>query len=212
MTDATPTTIIHEDSKITPKLFEKDKYFALKSGLSKETIKLVTQYALFDEMQRFTPEAEGLQVPGTHSKYADPMMESILLFLLPRVEEYTGLDLYPTYSYYRVYRSGDQLHHHTDRPACEVSLTLSFEYDYKNKNDYKWPIYINGTPIYLEPGEMAIYRGCELYHWREKFQVPEDSFHVQVFLHYVDKNGSNADLKYDKRDLDKSSALIFPPK
>ena len=193
-------TIIHEDSKITTELFEKDRYVAVKSGLSKETIDLVTQYALFDEMQRFTPEAEGLQVPGAHSRYADPMMESILLFLLPKVEEYTGLELYPTYSYYRVYRSGDKLDHHKDRPACEISITLSFEYNYKNKTDYKWPIYMNETPIYLEQGEMAIYHGCELDHWREPFEVPEGSFHVQAFLHYVDKNGINAEFKYDKRD------------
>lgn len=191
---------IHKTSTTSIPAFKKDRYVAINSGLSKETIDLVTQYALFDELQRYNPEAEGLQVPGAHSKYGDPMMESLLLALHPTIEKYTGLKLFPTYSYYRVYHPGDKLDHHVDRPSCEVSLTISFEYDYKNKKNYKWPIYIDGTPIALNPGEMAIYRGCELDHWRDPFDAPEGSFHVQAFLHYVDQNGPNAGYKNDGRE------------
>lgn len=184
--------------------FKKNKYVKVSSGLSKEVIDLVTQYALFDEIQRFTPEGTLLnannQVPGAHSRYADPLMESLLLHLKPIVELNTGLSLYPTYSYYRVYRPGDKLDHHVDRPACEISLTLAFEYDYVNNKKYKWPIYIDGNPINLKPGEMAIYRGCELDHWREPFESPEDSWQVQAFLHYVDANGVNSDQKFDGRE------------
>ena len=190
---------IHKTASTSVPAFTKNRYVAVNSGLPKETIDLVTQYALFDEIQRYNPEAEGLQVPGAHSKYADPLMETLLLSLHPTIEKYTGLELFPTYSYYRVYHPGDKLDHHVDRPSCEVSLTLSFEYDYKNKKGYTWPIYIDGTPISLKPGEMAIYRGCELDHWRDPFDAPEGSFHVQAFLHYVDQNGPHADQKYDTR-------------
>ena len=46
---------------------------------------------------------------------------------------------------------------------------------------------------------MAIYRGIELEHWREKFEAPEGSWHVQAFLHYVDANGPHSEWEYDKR-------------
>jgi hypothetical protein len=184
--------------------FNKNKYLKTKSGLLKETIDIITQYALFDEIQRFTPEGSFLngnnQVPGAHSRYADPVMESLLLHLQPVVEKNTGLKLYPTYSYYRVYRPGDKLGHHVDKPACEISITLSFQFDYKEKKNYKWPIYIDGSPINLSPGEMAIYRGCELDHWREPLEAPENSYHVQAFLHYVDANGPHKEQKFDGRE------------
>ncbi len=178
--------------------FKNKKYCVVSSGLSKETIALVTQYALFDESQKYTPEGNDQQVPGAHSKYADPMMESLLLHLQPIIEKHTGLTLYPTYSYYRVYHPGDELKHHVDRPACEISLTISFEFDFKGTLS-AWPIYIDGTPIALKPGEMAIYKGIELDHWREKLEAPEGSWHVQAFLHYVDVNGPHADQKWDMR-------------
>lgn len=178
--------------------FKKNKYCIVESGLSPETIKLITQYALFDEMQKFSPENGQQQVPGAHSRYADPMMESLLLALHPVIEKNTGLKLHPTYSYYRVYRPGDELKIHKDRESCEISLTLSFEYDYLGETN-PWPIFIDGNPISLSPGQMAIYRGIDLNHWREKFEAPEGSWHVQAFLHYVDVNGEYPEFKYDKR-------------
>lgn len=52
--------------------------------------------------------------------------------------------------------------------------------------------------IILKPGDMLIYRGCELYHWRDKFL---GLCHAQVFLHYKDINGPfyDKDKMYDDR-------------
>ena len=38
-----------------------------------------------------------------------------------------------------------------------------------------------GIKVDLEAGDMLVYRGCELEHWREKFKGKQS---VQVFLHY----------------------------
>jgi len=199
-------------------IFKKQKYVKVDSGLTSETIDLITQYALFDEMQRYTPEGSELnrnnQVPGAHSRYADPMMESLLSYLQPVVEKNTGLSLYPTYSYYRVYRPGDELKPHKDRPACEISITISFKFDYLNKK-YDWPIFVDNNAINMNPGEMVIYRGCELEHWREKFEAEDGSWHVQAFLHYVDANGENANQKWDGRSslgsiIDRSGNVAAP--
>jgi hypothetical protein len=176
--------------------FEKKRYTVIKNALSKDVVELVTQYALFDEMQDFT--ADTAQVVGAHAKYADPVMESLLLKLQSTMEKATGLSLFPTYSFYRVYRNGDALAKHIDRPSCEISCTLSLNYSYED-SDYSWPIYMDGEAIHLKAGDIAVYRGIENEHWREPFTFPEPAWHVQAFLHYVDKNGPHAEWKYDTR-------------
>ena len=77
-------------------------YTLVESALNLDIVNIITQYALFDEMQNFSPD--GVQVPNAHSRYADPAMESILLHLHSTMEKNTGLELDPTYSFYRVYR------------------------------------------------------------------------------------------------------------
>jgi hypothetical protein len=173
-------------------------YAVAKSVISDELRDVVTQYALFDEMQDFSPG--GQQVPAAHAKYADPIMESILIHLHEKMENYTGLKLYPTYSYYRVYRGGDELVVHKDRESCEISATLCFNYNYSDQQ-YQWPIFIGKekSSVILNPGDMLIYKGCELSHWRDKFVVDENTWQVQGFFHYVDVNGPYADFKFDQR-------------
>ena len=78
------------------------------------------------------------QVPGVYSHYADPVMETLLMKVLPVMKEQTGLDLIPTYSYTRVYTKGSILWRHKDRPSCEISTTLNLGGD-------MWPIYIDPT-------------------------------------------------------------------
>jgi hypothetical protein len=181
------------------KIFKEKGYCIVKNAISDELRDFVTQYALFDEMQDFTPEGVGRQVQNAHSKYADPTMEVMLLHLHKTMEENTGLSLFPTYSYYRVYRPGDDLKIHRDRPSCEISCTLCFNYSYDDTK-YQWPIYMAGNKVNLSPGDMVIYRGCDLDHWREMFDINEDVWHVQGFFHFVDQNGPFADYKYDKRN------------
>jgi hypothetical protein len=73
------------------------------------------------------------QIPNTYSHYADPVMETLLVKMLPVMKQHTGLDLVPTYSYARAYKKGDTLHRHKDRPCCEISTTLNLGGD-------PWPI------------------------------------------------------------------------
>jgi hypothetical protein len=116
------------------------------------------------------------------------------------VEENTGLSLYPTYSYYRLYKPGDDLLPHTDRPACEISLTINLGYSYNtNIKDYSWDIWVEGKSFRTEPGDMVIYRGLEMNHWREPFAAGRNSWQAQAFLHYVDVNGPYAMCKFDGR-------------
>jgi hypothetical protein len=183
--------------------FEEKGYCVVKNAISQELRDIITQYALFDEMQNYVPEKEfsnSPQVANAHSKYADPAMESLLIHLQKKLEEETKLTLYPTYSYYRIYRPGDDLEIHKDRPSCEISATLCFNYNY-NDSKYQWPIFMEGTPIYLSAGDMVVYRGCDLNHWRDLFDLEDEcAWQVQGFFHYVDADGPFKEYKYDKRD------------
>jgi hypothetical protein len=153
------------------------------------------------------------QVPGSYSIYADHVMETLLMKVLPVMKEKTGLNLVPTYSYARVYQNGAELKRHKDRPSCEISTTLNLGGD-------PWAIYLDptgannvideyknihkpgapeGVKIDLKPGDMLIYSGCELEHWRKPF---EGQLCGQVFLHYNHADGPFAKTNlYDKRPM-----------
>lgn len=130
------------------------------------------------------------QVPNTYSHYADIAMETLLEKIQPVMEKKSGVKLVPTYSYARIYKHGDVLHRHKDRPSCEISTTI-------NLGGEPWSIFLEGIQIDLEPGDMLMYRGCELEHWRDAF---EGENCVQVFLHYNDASNPNSlDNIYDSR-------------
>jgi hypothetical protein len=125
-------------------------------------------------------------------------METLLFKLLPIMEKHTKLKLNPNYSYARIYKKGDILHRHKDRFSCEISTTLNLGGD-------PWPIYLEpsgkegkeGIKVDLNFGDMLIYRGNELEHWREKFKGENC---CQVFLHYnnLKTEGSKENI-YDRR-------------
>jgi len=147
------------------------------------------------------------QAPGDFSKYGDPIMDTLLSISLEQMETLTATDLLPTYSYHRLYTQGTELKRHKDRPSCEISTTLCLGYDNSNIDasvypDWSWPMFVkekNGkeTPVDMKPGDMIIYRGCELEHWREPLMGVN---HAQVFLHYNEKGGEY-DIPYDGRPL-----------
>ena len=133
------------------------------------------------------------EVTKAYSKYGDPAIETLLGVLQETVELEIDLKLIPTYSFFRLYTTGDELLTHRDRDACEISVSLCAGW----VGNELWPIIIEGTPIYLEPGDMIIYRGCEVTHWRNPL---EGEMQAQIFLHYNDVNGPyGKDNLYDGR-------------
>ena len=138
------------------------------------------------------------QIPNTYSNYGDVVIETLLLKLQPLVEAETGMKLSPTYTYARIYKKGDELKRHKDRFSCEISTTMNLGGDL-------WDIYLEpsgkegkqGISILLESGDLLIYKGCELEHWRETF---EGNSCGQAFLHYNDLSSNNSEEnRYDKR-------------
>tara|TARA_B100000287_G_C20454356_1_gene710820 strand:+ start:111 stop:797 length:687 start_codon:yes stop_codon:yes gene_type:complete len=210
--------------------FKKNHYLVIKNAIDANVAEFVYNYFLMKRQvartmfdTRFiSPYTDywgvwnDKQVPETYSHYSDTAMETLLLAVQPKMEKQTGLKLYPTYSYARIYKKGDILHRHKDRLSCEISTTLNLGGD-------EWPIYLEnkknvgssteidpetgknylvktknkGTKIILKPGDMLVYKGQILEHWREVF-LGNDC--AQVFLHYNNQATKGAkDNMFDTR-------------
>ena len=174
--------------------FAREKYVVIRSCIKDPQLRLLYRYAC----KRADSGSMGHdpRSPGAWAAPGDLFTDGLLMDLLPLAEDVTQLNLFPTYSYFRVYKRGDILVSHTDRPACEISATLSLGYE----AEAPWPLLLE-TPagvsaIELAPGDALFYRGTELTHWREPMNGERAA---QVFLHYVDQNGPYAEWKYDKR-------------
>ena len=207
--------------------FKTKKYQVIRGALSKELANFIFNYMMLqrdavDYMMKnnkvnpynpFIGTRKDVQIPGAYSKYADWVMETLLMYMIPIMKAKTGMDLVPTYAYTRLYEKGNILKRHKDRPSCEISTTLHLGGD-------EWPIFLDpsgadfvidefkqtikpgapkGVRVDLKVGDMLIYSGCELEHWREPF---EGNVCSQVFLHYNHANGPFAKTNlFDKRPL-----------
>ena len=187
--------------------FKTNNFIVIKKAIEPKVAEFVYNYFLmkrqvartmFDDrfISPFTTEWgvwNDEQVPNTYSHYGDVAMETLLLAVQPVMEKETKLKLIPTYAYARIYKNGDVLHRHKDRFSCEISTTLNLGGD-------EWPIFIEkdpkkgglregkyvsdyskGSKVVLAPGDMLVYKGNILEHWREAFEGQDCG---QVFLHY----------------------------
>ena len=178
--------------------FKKNKYTIIKKAIDKDLALFLYNYFIIKKQvydtclteRYFSPfetsfghyEKDNEQIPNTYSHYSDVAMETLMLKCQPVMEKATELKLYPAYTYARIYKKGDILKRHRDRFSCEISTTMNLGGD-------KWSIYLEpsgelnkkGIKVDLSPGDMLVYRGCELEHWREKFK---GKVSAQVFLHY----------------------------
>jgi hypothetical protein len=206
--------------------FKRKKYLIIKKAITGDMANFIYGYFMMKrrvtqkllENRYISPFEEGwgtwhidTQIPNTYCHYADMVMETLLEKVRPRMEKETKLKLVPTYSYARLYKKGDKLKRHKDRFSCEISTTLHLGGD-------PWSIFLDptggdfvideykeihkpnapkGIKIDLKPGDMLIYKGLELEHWREPFQGTNC---CQVFLHYNQINSPGAiENRFDRR-------------
>ena len=215
-------------------MFKKNKWQVIKQAVSKELADFVFEYFMlrreavgFLYRNKIVSQNPMLGVFGddqcsnVYCHYSDHAMETLLTKVLPIMKKETGLNLVPTYSYARVYEKGSILKKHKDRPSCEISTTLNLGGD-------PWPIYLEPNPavgtyiretdeyvpgssegikIDLDPGDMLVYSGHDLEHWREEFT---GNICGQVFLHYNHIDGPYAEQnKFDRRPLLGLPAAIY---
>ena len=174
----------------------RDKWLLAERLIPAEMAAVCARYAVAQRTHHF--QGGDPQSPKSHSVWGDFLTESLLETLQPKIEALAGAKLLPTYSFYRVYVPGEELHAHRDRPSCEVSCTLCLGYDYRGK-DYAWRIQMGDKRVNLAPGDAVVYLGCEIEHARAPLNVPAGGWHAQAFLHYVTSDGPNRDHAFDGR-------------
>ena len=140
--------------------------------------------------------------------YCTPWGVALHGFIHNKLKDYIDMDLRETYSYTRKYTRGAYLGTHTDRPSCEVSATLCL--DYKTDDNKPWKIWVkndknyanisadivkqesqdlnhrhrkenNCKAISLEPGDILLYQGPNIPHWRD-YLLGDYSYHL--FIHF----------------------------
>lgn len=144
-----------------------------------------------------------------------PPMATFHWGLTPRVAEVAGCDLLPTYAYFRLYQQGDVCLVHSDRDACEHSLSLTLEL----ADNHPWALCVEGrrlakrepttpdfgehefTPLPMRAGDAVIYRGVDHRHGR--LDPNPNRWSAHLFLHWIDANGPYADQAFDRPMLEK---------
>jgi|5_EtaG_2_1085323.scaffolds.fasta_scaffold07080_2 hypothetical protein len=192
-------------------MFNKNNYIIVRKAVSLELSNFIMNYFLMqdDVLSQLVKNRllalddkmigtwNDMDVPGAYSKYGDWTTEVLLMYLKNNIEKVVNKELVPTYSYTRVYKKGNKLFHHKDRPSCELSTTIFL-------GGYSWDFFLKNKKgktikVSLDQGDMLVYSGHLLEHWREPLK---DKFSVQTFLHYNYKNGPYAkEHIYDKRRM-----------
>lgn len=131
-------------------------------------------------------------IPTAVSISNEAATDALLLELMSRIEDISGFRLVPAYSYARIYFHGDSMVRHRDRGSCEVSVSIHLGRNGGESSLWFAP----NARLEMEPGDGAVYLGCEAEHWRERFT---GNTMGQIFLHYVVAGGRFAENYFDGR-------------
>ena len=169
----------------------RDGYLIIKNFISKSIAKKHADTFQYAYEQNLLTDDE--QVSNSSISYNPKLAKDLQYEKCNAVSSIIGSKVLPTYCFARMYRKGNVLKKHTDRPACEISLTLHLN------GDRSWPIWIttpkgNDVGVELESGDAMVYLGCTAPHWREEYLGDNYS---QVFFHYVREEGSCSSHAYD---------------
>ena len=162
---------------------------------------------------KFIEDIDELDVPTSYSRYRYPSYHQVHKLIGKAIENILQIDLFPTYYYERCYWKNSVLVRHTDRPACEISISIQV-----SSNTKPWPIFFkkpNGeeSSVTMNDGDGVIYKGIEIEHWRNRLdskynrfqryikklrKIEDDTYHHQVFFHYVKAQGNYVHHAYDR--------------
>lgn len=196
------------------KYFKNNKYALIGNFLNQQIVNSYYYYMLhMVQSQNVTLDEH--QIPGNLMLRDDIVFDTLLSKMRPVISSIVQKNLLPTYAFCRYYQNGQKLKKHTDREACEYSMTINLGWEARKP----WPIYLKNEKketrkVHINVGDGLIYKGRDLTHWRKKFKGEHQ---VQLFLHYVDADGEFANWCFDKRpglnslDYDINSSLTFYP-
>ena len=170
------------ESTVQPTALDANGYLKISKLVSQDVLSLLkSYYEICERIGRFSTDA---QCPLSKSLGHDAGFDAVLNWLCPAISAIAERELTPTYSYTRIYGQGDVLSRHVDRPACEITVSICITIP----NGYPTsPLFLQapgsdtGT-ILLSEGDACVYKGTEIYHWRDAFPCYG---YCQLFLHYI---------------------------
>jgi hypothetical protein len=167
----------------------RDAYTVVRHAIAPQLLEVVQRYARrLLQAGEFELEPEPVR---RWYRYKDPLSQAVLATILPDMERLAGVRLHGSYSYLVMYPSGADLPVHADRPSCEFSASLTVDNRVRDAPAEPWGLWVRcpdgDREILLDPGDMLVYRGCELPHFRHA--LPDGHTSTSIFLHYVDANG-----------------------
>jgi hypothetical protein len=146
-----------------------------------------------------------------------PPMATFLWGLTPRVSQVAGCELMPAYAYFRIYQQGDVCKVHSDRQACEHSLSLtvelgenlswalSFEKRHLEEPSAEIDSGFGDQPyssLAMKAGDAVMYRGVNHRHGR--LEPNPNSWSAHMFLHWVDPTGPYAGHAFDRENIERA--------
>ena len=168
------------------------------------------------------------QVNGSIARYWHPQYRTIHSGVRKKLEKELGRKLYNTYYYDRYYFPGQPLIKHSDRDACEISVSIHISTNLPD-DQKDWPFKIKTPDTYtdkkkkdtilvpgeeralvLNAGDGIIYSGCDRPHWRDAMPTPPkkkklfgkeentEYYYHQIFFHYVLQDGERAHCAWDR--------------
>ena len=171
--------------------FEKDGYLVIKDLWDSEELyhPLPKQRGQMNywsnNLEQYNYHEVEQQVEGSLARYWHPQYRKIHTGVRNKLEEIIGRKLYNTYYYDRFYFPGQELKKHSDRPACEISVSIHISTNLPD-DEKDWPFKIKTPDTFtdpkkkdtvlvpgeersaiLNPGDGLLYKGCERPHWRD---------------------------------------------
>lgn len=207
------------NSQTKNKFFDRDNYFVVKNFCDPQLLVCdpINNKGLFNFFDKsynnFHHDVNGEQVSGSTERYNYPKYKQLHYQLGLKITDIIGKKVIPTYFFDRFYFVGQELTAHTDRPACEISVSIHIS---TNLNE-PWFFQIE-TPydenhkIPCDPGDGIIYRGCDAKHWRDPLPSrynkvqriirkllgkKDDTYYHQIFFHYVLADGHRVQYAFD---------------
>ena len=127
------------------------------------------------------------QTPGRYVAYDELATKYIQQQLARMVSDVARRVVVPSYNYLAFYQGGATLDPHTDREACEYTLSLCIDATPDPQTYGAWPLLLmtgeGAISLTQGIGEALLFRGRDLTHWRDR--LPEGYTSSSILFHYV---------------------------
>ena len=167
--------------------FDQYGYIVLHNVIEQDMIDEIYNFWIKRDKEDFFKEVEDAPFTDVHNYNLRARefnkLEKVHKDLMALLRKELKMATHPTYNMGRVNKRNQIMRKHTDRLPCEISITMPIAY-----SDAIWPIWVDSPGkghkgISLEVGDILVYKGCEVVHWRDRNTFSDTT--IQHYFHYV---------------------------